>query len=183
MKTIEKTVYTFAELSESAKQSACDWYAQSLPCDWYADVCDDFEMCVSFMGLSDVQTRFSGFWSQGDGASFSARYAYRKNGLVDLIAYAPADTALHEIARDIVAVQRRAFYRIDGAVTLSGHYCHEYTMHFENDELLDCFRRLARWLYATLEKEYEYQTSTEYVAEMSEANDWYFDEKGNFHAG
>lgn len=185
MKTIvtTKTLYRFDELSESAKQAACQWYAEGMPSDWYADVCDDFEMCVGFMGLTNVRTQFSGFWSQGDGASFLARYAYRKNGLIDLIAYAPTDTALHEIARDIVAIQRRAFYRIDGAVTLSGRYCHEYTMRFDNDDLLECFRRLARWFYAALEKSYEYLTSPEHVAEMCEANEWHFDEKGKFYAG
>ena len=49
---------------------------------------------------------FSGFWSQGDGASWEGDYAYRKSATADLRAYAPQDRTLHRIADALRAVQR-----------------------------------------------------------------------------
>lgn len=180
MRLIQKTVaaYEFHELTGDGKAAVLSWYAGTLDSYWFESVYDDYKTVAGFLGLRDVQPRFTGFWSQGDGASFTASYSYKPGGLSELIKYAPQDSELHAIGRAIVAIQRRAFYRIDGQVTTWGRYSHEYTMRFENDDLLECFRRLARWLYAALESAYEYETSAENVAAACEANEWEFDARG-----
>ena len=40
-------------------------------------------------------------------------------------------------------------------------------------------RDFAQWIYDSLEKEYEYQMSDEFVTENIEANEYEFDEEGN----
>lgn len=46
------------------------------------------------------------------------------------------------------------------------------------DALLSHARSLARWLYLQLEKEYEYQSSEEYIADYFAANDHRFTDDG-----
>lgn len=62
-----------------------------------------------------------------------------------------------------------------GYIEHRGHYYHENSMRCDNDVLLEVARRIAQDLYSTLEKNYEYYTSDECVAESIEANDCEFD--------
>jgi hypothetical protein len=81
-RTITKTVYTFKEMLEAEKnaelssqavasarqwlqgvQTEDDWYQHSL--DWWVSALDE-------IGFENADINFTGFWSQGDGASFSA---------------------------------------------------------------------------------------------------------------
>jgi hypothetical protein len=106
--------------------------------------------------------------------------------------HAPNDTELHKIADTLVTIQRKWFYGIVTTITTRGHYSHEYTMQFDHCHTTDCelpssvtddieetFRDLARWYYSQLEKEYDYLSSDEVIAEHLEANDCEFDELGN----
>jgi hypothetical protein len=40
--------------------------------DWYSDVLDIWKEALAQIGFEDAEISFSGFWSQGDGASFTA---------------------------------------------------------------------------------------------------------------
>lgn len=93
MRTIEVKVYTFDELSDSAKQKALDkhryWDVQH---DWWDWTYDDWICQVSLKGYG-VQPRnihFSGFSCQGDGACFSG--TVRKTS-EDTLALLPCDLA------------------------------------------------------------------------------------------
>lgn len=128
----------------------------------YESTLEDFCAIADCLGF-DVSTKdiqFSGFYSQGDGASFTGNYTYKKGCVAAIEAYAPKDEALHAIARDIVAMQKPAFYRIEGPVyRLSSRYSHENTIRADSDELTAIARRLCQWLYKTLESECEYQNA------------------------
>ena len=78
---------------------------------------------------------FSGFWSQGDGASFEGTYAYARGAARAIRAHAPKDAELHAIADALADVQRPNFYQLGADIRQSGRYCHEYTMaiHVERD--------------------------------------------------
>jgi hypothetical protein len=179
MRTIETTVYKYDELSDSAKESARNLYLRDgLQYDWWNSVYDDFNSICKIIGIVDVKPQFSGFSSQGDGASFAGYYSYGKGSLAKLREYAPQDTELHEVAESIAAIQRKAFYGLSERIETRGRYCHEYSMACDNAELLEQFRRLARWLYKSLESEYDYLTSAECVAETIRANDYEFTESG-----
>lgn len=208
--TIETTVYYLTELSDTAKDKARAWYRQgAFDFDWYDSVYEDFERICIILGIT-LKTRpvrlygggtrqdpciwFSGFWSQGDGASFEGSYSYVKGAHVSIRNYAPQDTQLHAIADRLRDLQRRNFYQLYADISQSGRYCHEYTMSVtaERDHpyhpamtddadaiLTEAFRDLARWLYRQLEKEYEFQTSDAEVDEAILANEYTFTEVGH----
>lgn len=141
---LEITVFRFEELSDDAKDRARAWYQEAgLDYDWYDAVYEDFERICEILGIC-LKTRavrlygggtrqkpciwFSGFWSQGDGACFEARYSYRKSAAAEIRAYAPMDTELHRIADALAAVQRRNFYQLQAVAAHRGRYYHEYCM-------------------------------------------------------
>jgi hypothetical protein len=98
---------------------------------------------------------------------------------------------LHDIVRRLQRVQARNFYRLTASIDQSGRYVHEMTMRFDvsrtddapvsdddTEELSDCLRDFARWIYRALETEWEYQASDEVVDELLECNGYEFDEEG-----
>jgi hypothetical protein len=139
--TIETTVYTFAELSDSAKEKARDWYREGNADDsfWRESVYEDADTIAGLMGIEidrkSYQTvgggkrqepaiYFSGFSSQGDGACFEGRYEYKKGALAAVKDHC-GDEEIIRIARELQAVQRRHFYKLSAFVKHSGRYYHE----------------------------------------------------------
>lgn len=123
---IETTVYRLDELDGSARDKARDWYRQKgFDYDWYDAVYEDFTRICEIIGI-ELKTRpvrlwgggtrqapciwFSGFWSQGDGASFEGRYRHRKGAAKEIRSYAPRDATLHRIAYELQDIQRRNFW-------------------------------------------------------------------------
>lgn len=83
MKTITKECYTFGELLElekegkvshavveSVRQQLAEWATDDSW--WYECVYDTWKEALKQIGFYNVEIHFSGFWSQGDGASFTA---------------------------------------------------------------------------------------------------------------
>lgn len=71
---------------------------------------------------------FSGFSSQGDGASLEATVQYTKGSAREIRVYAPQDQILHSIADRLQAAQRQNFYKLSADVTHRWRYYHEYCM-------------------------------------------------------
>ena len=72
-KTITITTYQFNELSDEAKQKAIeDNYRINLHWDWYDSVFESWKQLLTSIGFTNADIRFSGFHSQGDGASFTS---------------------------------------------------------------------------------------------------------------
>ena len=208
-RVIEITVYTIDELSDAAKEAARVWYRQScLDYEWYDFVYEDFQTICGILGVtlrtSPVRlygggTRdkprvfWSGFASQGDGASFEGSYAHARGAAKDIRAHAPKDDELHRIANALQAVQRRNFWQLHGTVRQRGRYCHEYTMTIDverdsptrqpptddaEDTVVEAMRDLARWLYRQLRDAYEAETSDCAVDEAISDNEWTFKANG-----
>lgn len=173
--------------------------------DWWDSVYDDFHRICDILGieLDKGEPSFSGFWSQGDGASWTGRYracalepkTYAKVPTYDLAPakireHAPQEEQLHRIA-DELCMLGRIYYPAYALVRRhDSRYSHEMTMcvseiepfddHVEfadevtdalEEALLEQFRDFARWLYKTLEREYDHLTSDEAVAETLEVNE------------
>ena len=210
-------IFKYEELSDSAKQKAREWYLGQdggLDYEWWDSVYDDFEEVCKILGVElstspvrlmgggtrqkpDIQ--FSGFWSQGDGASFNGVFRGELDMVEKIKEYAPLDTDLHNIAACLFVdfVQPyNATCRVD--ITTSGRYSHSHTMRFEFNEyetsegewepmedrgreevVENNLRWLADWLYRRLEKEHDWLTSDEVAAENIIANDYEFDEYGS----
>jgi hypothetical protein len=188
--------------------------------DWWDSTYEDFERICEILGIDldthpvklmngntrhDPDVRFSGFWSQGDGASWAGKYRAQGLRLVPTYDLAPAkireycnDEELHRIADELCMLDR-IYGPVYATISCnSHHYCHSHTMQLDewyyyedvdmNDvppevcdhietTLIDLFRDLADWLYKTLETEHEYLTSDEAVIESLEANEIEEDEE------
>lgn len=209
MRIIETKVYTFDELNDRAKEKAREWFRRDVftnSCDWDATF-DGAVECFHILGVEVAQRKwtnqhghsgnepkifFSGFWSQGDGASFEGTYRYAKGARQAIRQHAPKDTELHRIADALQKIQARYFYRLTASMENRDRYCHSRAMtvnvdYFGDDsrsivdaesEITDCMRDLADWIYSQLQKEYEYQTSDECVDENIRINGYEFTEDG-----
>lgn len=72
--TILKTYLKFNELNDSQKKRVLE-KLRDLNVDhdgWHDFVTEDFTEKLKSLGYTNIKTYFSGFWSQGDGACFSA---------------------------------------------------------------------------------------------------------------
>lgn len=71
--TITRTYLKFNELTDSQKKIVLDKMRDINVDDdyWHDFVTDEFKAKLADLGYTNVKTQFSGFWSQGDGASFS----------------------------------------------------------------------------------------------------------------
>jgi hypothetical protein len=189
MKTITRKykVFTFAELSEEAKKKALDNYrCWNIEFNWWDATIEDFieKMKEIGYGIRKEDVEFSGFSSQGDGASFEAE--------IDLKTWFKNASAESNKKYKNIKEDEEARFNI----IRNSHQCsHEYTMGVDweadiangKEELIEEFgelllqeaREYARDLYRKLEKEYDYLTSDECIIESLEANKITFLENGN----
>ena len=78
MKTINKELYEYNDIIQPKNAKLLEVILQNLSdintdMDWYDFIFDDFKEQIEKIGLTDVEIQFTGFWSQGDGASFTCR--------------------------------------------------------------------------------------------------------------
>jgi len=126
---------------------------------WWEFVYDDFEQICKILGvvLDKDEPSFSGFWSQGDGASFTGAYHdrgiewqgewgeagtphqmrlvathYAETAPEKIREYAPKDEVLHTIA-DELRILSRLYGPLDAKIERSsrGNYVHDGTMAVE----------------------------------------------------
>jgi len=183
-------VYQFAELSESAKERAREWYREgALQHEWWRFIYEDARAVGEMMGIEICDISFV-LHVQGSGAWFDGDYGHAPNSAALVKDHAPSDGELHEIAAILAGLQMvhgQALFAVierkrddsvwievtegeDGAPCLDEHA----------DKLLrDTLRRFMRWIHGQLEAEYEYQMSDEVVDEMIEGNEYEFTEDGD----
>lgn len=79
----EEDGYSFDELPQEAKKRAIDinrdMFIEGF--DWWEDIIDEFTSELESIGMDRVKCDFSGFYSQGDGASFTGRVSDNKKFL------------------------------------------------------------------------------------------------------
>lgn len=116
--------YKFSELDEAAKQRVREWYVQDVDrFEWWDYVFETAKADGEKRGFDIEDIRFSGFWSQGDGASWK--------GTVDFARFVKhrTDKYLHDARFALVMemAEQHGFYpwRIDYS---SHQYCHSGTM-------------------------------------------------------
>lgn len=204
--TVERMVFKFSELSERAKGKARDArrYRDVEQDGWWNCTYADAVEVASLMGI-DIghdgkrpAIYFSGFCSQGDGASFDGWFNYKEGAHTEIRKHAPKDEELHAIADGLVVMQTtaRLMYggRLHARIETSGHYSHSGTLSANvtyvdtegeapacseevEKDLLALFRRFADWIYEQLETEHDYLTSDKHIDEHLEEEE--FDEDGS----
>lgn len=175
---------------------------------WWDSVYENVEVAASILGielkqkpvkLMNGETRydpaiyFTGFASQGDGACFEGNYSYAKGAVKAIKAEFPTDETLHRIATDLQTVQAKEFYLLEAKVTHNDHYYHYNSVDIEvyrsddqyrdlvdgsEDGITEALRNFCKWIYKSLEAEYDYLTTDEAVRESILANEYEFTEDG-----
>lgn len=199
--------YTISELSPEAKQTAIEgirndrgFTEREIDLDW---VIENETEDLEALGLDNVEISFSGFWSQGDGASFTAR-------VNDIPAFIKTIGVTDEILPKILAAFEEVYeMRI---VRTDSRYFHENTVRFEIEEMDDTelvimsgfgigditvdldetleeiglVKKASEWvkakckeIYRKLEKTYNEEFSEESVEEWADNMGLEFDEEGN----
>ncbi len=180
IETREYKVYSFAELSEEAKKTALEKLRNTNVDEefWSDCVLEDATEQLAEMGYKYARVYFSGFWSQGDGASFECT--------VDVPAWLKHASPVNK-----EKFLKLADISLYAGIKTSGRCSHEYSMTIDIEQveyveglgdlvgelgeaILEDARHEARLIYKKLEKEYEYLTSDDAVIETIEANEYEF---------
>ena len=207
MKTIQLKLFTFRELGRTAKQRALTGFRHlNTGFDWWVDEYEDFVNLCATLGISVDRSslKFSGFYGQGDGSAFSASVDFAR--LPEAIrqqawkAYAPLQEFRfpelqvdHRVLRLVEngilpnEMQIIARQRVNGiTVNLGIYVVQEYKTHdnvFEElDQLEEWLRSIAdilnRYLYDTLQRQYEFLTADRTVKESILLNEYLFSADG-----
>lgn len=163
MRTIteEKTLYKFEELSKEAQEIAFINWSESQGEFWNSQLeLNVLEWELEDAGFENPEIRFSGFWSQGDGASFTAN--------VDIHKF--FDSVYKELSEDDQKTINKIKILIDNGIVdfyvylkrdNSFRYVHEKTV----DTIVECdFDPIAN--SEKVESIYEYVDFLEYTIEQ-----------------
>ena len=185
MRTIEKKIYSVDELEDKAFQKAYDsWSASQEFFDEF--IVDDLLEELKNLGVEDPKIRYSGFSSQGDGASFTGR-------ICDVGAFLGRELTRHEKFvleySSVRFVANSSRYYHENTVTTDFNFAYSHTF----DNQLSKLERIACELeskindkrvdiccefYRRLENDYNYQMSKESFKEYCESNETEFYNNG-----
>ena len=178
MKTITLDLYSFPELSEEVQKKVLAKLSDvNTDHDWWDPIVEGWKEKLNELGYQNADIAFSGFSSQGDGASFTA------------------DLDLSKFKPRFMEATQLDFSLVSGLVRrLSSHYSHAQTCTVElapdnddvNADLVSMLEasiekereRLCKELYRSLEKYYDELTTDEAIKETIEANEWTFEKDG-----
>ena len=193
MRNVTQTipVFSWSELSDKVKDATRHEYLEYAAGDWWDHVYNDFSLAAAKLGfdVSHDEIAFSGFCSQGDGASFKGYWEASKLDVDAVFDYAPNDKELHKIAYGFAALVKEHGHGLQCHVSrMPSRYSHDKTIWChgswqgcggdlgpDTDDLLtDYTQRLARWLYAQLEAEHDELLSDDRIAELCRDRGWEF---------
>jgi len=196
IKTEVKTVYTFDELSDRAKDRARAWYREGIEFDPEYTIEDAVRMGAILgitIGTRTYKTMGGGtgsapvvYWDTNPiGAGFNGAYSYTKGASKTIRAEAPLDTDLHAIADTLQTLQRKYFYRVSLQIVANRRDGTHIDVEWSDpvtdedaDRFLEAIRDFAGWIATNINREYEYQYSDACIDENIEANEYEFTEDG-----
>lgn len=130
------TAYRFSELEGQAKDRAreklSEWRTDH---EWWDDIYEDAKERGKELGFEIDDIRFKGFWSQGDGASWT--------GYIDLLTYIEkhADSESASFGKDMILCELMRNDWVCKTVNVGRqnyrHYCHSSTMISDHTEWED----------------------------------------------
>lgn len=185
--TIIKTYLTFDELSEDQKQKVIEknYDINTDGSYWYEFMVEDYQTLLKQLGFENPKLFFSGFASQGDGASFTADFQVPDKDeelverMANFIEHAPNffETArpMQQLYLDLGFALEREEETSTIELFKRGRYDHRYSM-FCDDCLLQKFARyMAGRFYRDLENHYHEITGESQIAETLKVNGYEFD--------
>ena len=197
MRTIvtESTVYSFEDVMNDAelKDKVLDKHRDiNTDHDWWECTYEMWKEDLHELGFYETDIRFSGFYSQGDGASFTGRvdvYNWIKKNDINgtyrrllpfigtVIDY--SDSLKRDRWHDYVH-ENTTSLDINWYIDTNKDHPRIYALldKLEEDIYLSHFK-LNVEIYRSLEREYDDMRSDEYILECLEQNGYEFDEEGN----
>lgn len=208
MQTVNITLYQFSELEQEARQKALDKdrYINVEYFDWYEFTFDDFCTICETIGITIDSNKigFSGFYAQGDGSTFDATVniiafikavsnSAWKQYAPDLelaISYPPVSSRIINLIEngtiDCALSTKRTRYnnlQVDTDFNYSYNRCDNYNRIDSQLELLEkwaehSLKAINRYLYQSLQEQYETLTGDTAVRETIESNEYVFTADG-----
>jgi len=179
MKKITYNVYLFDELGKEAQEKAIEDARDNginTDYDWHDWILEEAKEKLERQGFENAEINFSGFYSQGDGASFNCD--------VNLDKFLSGRRCKTEYRKQLEEEE------LSICIRNNSNHCHEYTMSISYNDytetmtdkleafILEEARDQARKIYRELEKENNYLMTDESITETLIANEYYFTEEG-----
>ena len=177
---ITKTYLNFDELNKEQQQKVIDSFREDVHHDFEDFMANDtyynFKELLSIIGFVNVTINYSGFCSQGDGASFTGTYFHDDSpeNILRAIKSSHLDYILEgtDIMEYLGKIENcegvEEVYRV-------GRYYHENSIYCENESVQLLAREISRTIYEELESQYEYLHTDEYIEERMKNNHYEFD--------
>lgn len=176
--------YKFKDLPQSAKEKLIEENRGiNIHYEWYYPEYEHAKSVAEVLGIDIDRIYFTGFWSQGSGASFTGRVRYNKD-MLKQIKKVTNDEEILRIAKEIHRLQRKTCYTTYITVDRRGYYYHEKSMviseirsdkgnpyELEHD-WLEVFADFSLWIYKNLERTYDFLISDASVIEALEDNEY-----------
>ncbi|UCV26732.1 hypothetical protein [Ferribacterium limneticum] len=168
MEQVTIDVYKFEELGTEAKDKAVSYYRENwMDHNWWDSTYEDFITILNLLGFTPSTTTrhttkgksyeepnifFSGFWSQGDGASFEGYFTISETlkAVEQLKTHVGEDAVLHGIAESIQVTSQACLEALGAGwpealgscvirITRPGspRYSHEMTMDVDMEPVFD----------------------------------------------
>lgn len=142
------TAYKFNELDERAKSKVREWYCEhAMHHEWWDDVYEQAKKDGEDKGFDIDDIRFSGFWSQGDGASWTGRVdmvQFLAANLDERSAWYGEDVILLALWEDrnqwidrYITIQNHSYrYSHSGGMTIGDYSNHALELEPDDDAVL-----------------------------------------------
>lgn len=189
MKTKTINLYPFDELSDSLKDNVLSRYRDINTQDnsWQERIMQEWETVnLPAKGFSGAKVRFTGFYSQRDGASFTWTDVDFST-LASLVYLSKEENKILGKIMDKVRISDRCEasqnYAHENSVMFSvEYYDSERVLSLKEEEFIEAFSKLVEEkrravcqdIYSSLRKEYESFQTDEAVAETFRLNDYHF---------
>ena len=179
MREMNVTVYSFAELSDDAKERALNEFrCSNVAFNWWEDTFDTIRTAGKLLGLDIDGIYFDAYLY----CIFDASYEYARGAVKAIQAEFPRATDLHDVARKLQDLQKRHFYSLSCNVAsqrdTNSYQCFRFGEDYDCEDLGDIIDDFAHWARVLLRDEYKYLTSDEAIQEAIEANEYEFTEAG-----
>jgi len=197
----EEKTYSFEELSPEAQAKAIEDHRDINveDQDWHEGVIDECKVDLEDDGFQDVEIMYSGFWSQGDGASFTGWIPSDNmwRFVNEILGFKYPPVVLDCLTIQVERNQSRYYH--ENSVDVEVDYdsredvIEDFPLGMEvpftyrlPDIVEEVDKKAAEWvksrcreIYNKLEEEYEAQVVDEAVKDTLLANDYEYDEEGN----
>ena len=186
------TLYRFDELSEQAQEKVIERFRTDEILFFDGELIIESIYDKYETQISDMDIEYSGFWSQGDGASFTGTLDsdwlienLLPDNLKELVRYVGCHftrkTHMYVHENTVSSDLRNVIWadHIEDNERLSVHMSEKHMRDIE--DCIEEYRRdICHEIYSLLEEQYEYTYSEENIRELIEINDYLFHENGDF---